>query len=51
MMQVLLVSMNLNGLEMQKMLSSLLKKLINIEFYFSQSMNIAQEVAKVLIMY
>ena len=44
-------SMSLNEAERRKMHSSLQKSLINIEFYFSLNMNIAEEVVKMLSMY
>ena len=47
----LLENMNQNEAEIQKMLFSLPKNLINIGSYSSQNMNLAEEAAKMLIMY
>ena len=46
-----LVNMSQSGQVMRRMLSSRLRNLINIVFYYSLSMNIAAEVANLLIMY
>ena len=44
-------NMNQNDQEIQKMLFSQQRNLINIEYYYNQNMNLVEEVAKVLIMY
>ena len=45
------VSMNLSEAEMRKMHSLAQKNLINIEYYYSQNMNIVEEVVSQLIMF
>ena len=51
MMHHLHVNTNLNEAEMRKMLTSLQKDLINIEFYYNLNMNTVGDQLKLLIMY
>jgi len=51
MMNLSIDSIEVFGLEMLKMLSFLLRDLINIGFYYNHSMNIAEDLQKTHIMF